>query len=447
MKRGFIFDINKCVGCEACVVACQIENDEVQSELWRSVSTFNSFQHPALPLFSLSLACNHCEHPLCLTGCPANAFQIDPVYHTVDHNPDRCIGCRYCTWMCPYDAPKFAAVKGIIEKCTLCKDRIADGQLPNCANLCPTGALDYGEIENHTPIALPGFTEKGIWPAVKIIPLRRKTPPLHAAALLTSDNEGLFEEMTGRSKRKSTVKSEWPLIAFTLLAAFLVAAVAASSFGDPPLSFATFIVLAGAGMMVSTLHLGKPERAWRALLNVRSSWLSREIALFTLFIVLSGASMAMSLPQTFLIVSTLAGIAMLISIEMVYAVVEGGTLPSIKSGSVFMNALLFFAILAHMPILAAVSLVLDFGLYVREMLTLRRSGTRRFVSVSRIALGFVLPMVLLVSQESTWTLAFFVTAGEAINRVEFYLDLDIMSPKRQIQKDVHRELAMTATGG
>jgi Fe-S-cluster-containing dehydrogenase component len=444
MRTGFIFDLNKCVGCEACVVACQIENHAVQTEPWRSVNTFNTFRHPSLPLFSMSLACNHCDDPLCLSGCPANAYQVDPVYHTVDHNSERCIGCRYCTWMCPYDAPKYAGFKGTVEKCTLCKERIVAGGLPNCASLCPTGALEYGEVDNHTEVDIPGFTDKGIWPAIRIIPLRRKGPPLHTASALSSDEQALFKGMAAKTTRKSSLKSEWPLIAFTVIAAFLVAAVSASLFGDPTLSPMGFMAVAVAGVIVSALHLGKPHRAWRALLNVRSSWLSREIALFSLFVILSGATLTLPLPMPFMAVSVLIGVAALIAIDMVYAVVEGFSLPSVRSGSVLMTGLLFFAVLVQSTFLAAALLILSCAIYLRGCLTSGRYGGRLLVSAARIAVGYLLPLLLLFTQENSWTLALCVATGEVINRAEFYLDLDIITPGRQIQKDVQRGLALPA---
>jgi Fe-S-cluster-containing dehydrogenase component/DMSO reductase anchor subunit len=444
MRTGFIFDLNKCVGCEACVVACQIENHGIQTELWRSVHTFNTFRHPSLPLFSLSLACNHCDDPLCLSGCPANAFCIDPVYHTVDHTPDHCIGCRYCTWMCPYDAPKYAGVKGSIEKCTLCKERIVAGGMPNCANLCPTGALEYGEVDSRAAIDVPGFTDKGIWPAIRVIPLRRKNPPLHATSALSSDEQALFKRMSAKTNSKSSLKSEWPLIAFTMIAAFLVATASASLFGDSPMSPTGFMAFAIAGLIISALHLGKPHKAWRALLNVRSSWLSREIALFSLFVILSGSTLALSLPMPFMVASALTGVAALVAIDMVYAVVEGVSLPSIRSGSVLMSGLLFFAVLVQISFLLAALLLLSCGFYMRGLLREGRHGGRRLFSAVRIAVGFLLPLILLFTQQSSWILAFCVATGEVINRAEFYLDLDIITPGGQIQKDIQLGLALPA---
>ena len=446
MRKGFSFDLNKCVGCEACVVACQIENHELQGESWRSISTFNSFQHPALPLFHFSLACNHCDDPLCLTGCPTNAFSMDPIHHTIDHNQDRCIGCRYCTWTCPYDAPKYVSAKGTIEKCTLCKERIVDGGKPNCANLCPTGALGFGEIDTKMATNVTGFTDSGIWPGIKIVPLRKKGRPLSANRLLTENENLLFRNVQFSDERKSTLKTEWPLVLFTLLAAFLFAVTAARLLGAPLLDPEIFIALAVGGLIVSTIHLGKPLESWRALLNVRSSWLSREIVAYSLFLCSSGIYLLVSPTRTIGVVSMILGLATLVSIDMVYATVEQRSAPVEKSGSVLLTGLLFLAVLAQIFLLLIAILVGNCVLYIRELLkTKRRNLPRVLASAVRIAAGFVLPLLLLFVQGDRWFVLMFVLIGESINRAEFYLDLDIVTPRRQIERDMLKALGSLTT--
>jgi Fe-S-cluster-containing dehydrogenase component len=446
MRTGFIFDLNKCVGCEACTVACQIENHGKQSESWRSISTFNPFQHPALPLFHFSLACNHCEKPSCLTSCPANAFSMDPIHHTVDHNPDRCIGCGYCTWTCPYDAPKYVTAKGTIEKCTLCKERIVDGRKPNCANLCPTGALDFGEIESKGTTDVLGFTEKGIWPGIKIIALRMEGPPLTATSLSDDKKTLLVPKPETRSPLKSTLKSEWPLVLFTLLAAFLFAVVAAAMLSAPLLDSIAYIALAVGGMIVSTMHLGKPLNAWRALVNARSSWLSREIVAYSLFLGVSGLFFLVW-PTTMLgIVSMLLGLATLVSIDMVYAIVDHRSIRGEKSGSIVITGILFFAVFAQLPLFSIVMLLGSGVVYIRELLIARRRSLQRLlVSSVRIVAGYVLPLVLLSVHGNFIVLAMSVLIGEGINRAEFYLDLDIVTPERQIESDFAKKLALTGS--
>jgi len=445
MRKGFIFDLNKCVGCEACVVACQIENHELQSEPWRSISTFNAFQHPALPLFHFSLACNHCDDPLCLTGCPANAFSIEPVHHTVDHNQELCIGCRYCTWICPYDAPKYIKAKGVIEKCTLCKERILEGRKPNCANLCPTGALDFGEIETKVATDVLGFTDKGLWPGITVIPLRKKERPLSAIHSLTEKEGELFRQTQVKDERNTSLKSEWPLIVFTLLTAFLFAVTAAALLNAPLLNPFAFITSAIAGLVVSAVHLGNAAKAWRAVLNLRSSWLSREIVAYSLFLCSSGFFLLVSRTISVGIVSTLMGLAALVSIDMVYATVERRSRPVEKSASVVATGILLFAVLAHVSPLLIAILAGKCFFYVMELLkSRRRSLVRLLASGVRMAAGFVLPLLLLGPEQNVWFVVMFVLIGESINRAEFYLDLDIVTPSRQIERDTLRELTLHA---
>jgi len=137
----FTFDPNKCVGCGACTVACMNENGFQYFGSWRSVDSSSSF--PELPLFYLSMSCNHCEDAPCMKNCPALAFFRTEKSGAVLVDQDKCIGCKYCTWACPYDAPKFNKNLGVIEKCTFCDHRLEQGIEPACSQLCPTDALGF----------------------------------------------------------------------------------------------------------------------------------------------------------------------------------------------------------------------------------------------------------------------------------------------------------------
>ena len=146
-QKGFVFDINKCTGCQACSIACEIENELEPGADWRQVTTFNERHVPGVLSFHLSVACNHCVDPPCMKNCPALAYSKDAVTGAVTVDPDLCIGCRYCTWACPYDAPRFNTASGVVEKCTFCQHRLEDGLEPACVTSCPTGAL---KLADHT---------------------------------------------------------------------------------------------------------------------------------------------------------------------------------------------------------------------------------------------------------------------------------------------------------
>ena len=141
MPNSFVFDPNRCTGCGACQLACSIENQLGPAKSWRRIETFNPRNHPQAPVFHLSLACNHCNEPACMYACPALAYSRDGRTGAVILDENKCIGCKYCSWACPFDAPRFDAARGVMSKCTFCNHRLADGLAPACASLCPTGAL------------------------------------------------------------------------------------------------------------------------------------------------------------------------------------------------------------------------------------------------------------------------------------------------------------------
>ncbi len=119
MRGAFVFDPDRCTGCQACELACSIENQLGPDRSWRGVLTFNERAWPGVPLFHLSLACNHCEEPACMHSCPALAYERDAATGAVLIRTELCIGCRYCSWACPYGAPQFEPEAGVMGKCTL----------------------------------------------------------------------------------------------------------------------------------------------------------------------------------------------------------------------------------------------------------------------------------------------------------------------------------------
>jgi Fe-S-cluster-containing dehydrogenase component len=114
----FVLDLDRCTGCEACVVACNTENSVSDELSWRRIHTYNSQRLATSPVFHFTLACNHCLEPACMHNCPANAYTKDPSTGAVLIDQELCMGCRYCSWVCPYEAPQFNADSGVMEKCT-----------------------------------------------------------------------------------------------------------------------------------------------------------------------------------------------------------------------------------------------------------------------------------------------------------------------------------------
>jgi len=145
MKSAILFDSTKCIGCEACVAACKEKNNlpptvdpKLTAYTWTVVEQRDN-------AFARRM-CMHCESPTCASVCPVGAFQKQPD-GPVTYDASRCMGCRYCVMACPFGVPKYQWDRAvpIVQKCIMCPDRIARGQAPACASVCPTGATTFGD--------------------------------------------------------------------------------------------------------------------------------------------------------------------------------------------------------------------------------------------------------------------------------------------------------------
>jgi anaerobic dimethyl sulfoxide reductase subunit B (iron-sulfur subunit) len=154
-QLGFYVDIEKCTGCKACQVACKDKNDLPEGIRWRRVFQYEGGQWvnqdgTMIPsnvyAYAVSAACMHCQNPVCTQVCPAGAItKRDDGIVLIDQ--DKCIGCRYCSWACPYGAPQFDAAQGVMTKCTMCADLVDKGERPACVEACPYRALDFGPLD------------------------------------------------------------------------------------------------------------------------------------------------------------------------------------------------------------------------------------------------------------------------------------------------------------
>lgn len=146
-RLAVLIDLRKCIGCNACVLACKSEND-VPLGVWRSwVKRVEKGRYPHVREFFLPILCNNCENPICVTVCPVNAGIIRPD-GIVYIDPHRCIGCRYCMASCPYGVRYINPQKKIAEKCYWCHHRVDAGLQPACVQACPTGAMLFGDLKN-----------------------------------------------------------------------------------------------------------------------------------------------------------------------------------------------------------------------------------------------------------------------------------------------------------
>ena len=153
---AFLVDTTRCINCKTCEIACKDINASVVGVRIRRVRTFEGGEFPRVFAYNISMSCNHCEDPACLSGCPAGAYTKRPGDGVVVHDPDRCIGCRYCTWVCPYGSPQYDDTVGRIRKCDMCVGEMEAGREPACVASCPTRVIEVGRLADL--VERPGAT-------------------------------------------------------------------------------------------------------------------------------------------------------------------------------------------------------------------------------------------------------------------------------------------------
>ena len=318
-QHGFHFSADHCIGCHACEAACSEKNDLPAHISFRSVGYLEGGSYPAFKRLNISMACNHCDDPVCLKGCPTRAYTKFAEYGAVLQDPDICFGCGYCTWVCPYNAPQLDLEKGQVSKCNMCVDRLEVGLKPACAAACLGGALDFGIIESkpenreQAKIKIPGFPDPSItnpnirFQQVKSLPRemnRTDSVPMQ----YQRDEQGQGDHKP-KSRDDMYNDMEWnlpklrsredPLVVFTLITqatigAFLLLFFGPMFFGMESLAAESNPVTRGVllfsiiaaqvyGLFTSTMHLGKPHRFYRAFNNLKFSPVSREVAAIALF--------------------------------------------------------------------------------------------------------------------------------------------------------------------
>lgn len=434
----FFHDLNTCVGCHACLLACANENGLAAGTSWRRVVTFNDGRAPGLPVFHLSLACNHCLEAPCLRQCPARAIGRDERTGAVLIAEESCVGCRYCSWVCPFDAPQFDPRIGVMRKCTLCHERLLAGAHPACVSLCPTGALRLGELGSDGEPSVVGFEDHGMRPGVRFRALRRRSG---GASDLDREEapRGAAAAAAAPGGRGLSLRSEWSLLAFTSTAIVLVAMIWSSALGGLRPPFLVFLALAAAALAVSLVHLGRPFRALRALANWRSSWLSREVIAYGAFV--GAGAGALWLPDAAPLPTVLAaalGVGCLHCVDRVYLAMAqerrapGDTVAAIGSG-------LFLAGVFS----AAPALAVPAGAARLAGFLLRPGGRSHLFAACRVGLGFLVPLVLWPGDAShrLWPAALGAVLGEVLDRAGFYASLRLASPRSTMLRATSAALA------
>ena len=196
-RLAMVIDLQHCTGCGGCAISCKSENNVQRGNFWAKVKTSTKGKFPNVGFEALPTLCNHCENAPCVRGCPTGAMHKGYGNITM-HSPKKCIGCKTCMAMCPYDvisrhnvaphphwksddalikgctsSPKEVTAKvkgnvipnyndarekarpgsglrykGIVEKCTLCDHRVKKGLLPHCVISCPCNARIMGDLND-----------------------------------------------------------------------------------------------------------------------------------------------------------------------------------------------------------------------------------------------------------------------------------------------------------
>ena len=196
-KLAMVIDLHRCTGCGGCIISCLSENNIQTGVTWAKAISKTVGKFPNIRFDFIPTLCNHCDKAPCVRSCPTGAMHKDDGGITA-HNPEKCIGCKTCKAMCPYDVISLNATethrfwrstdaaiegctssaqqvtqkvkgdvlpyynkdkdttypgaalryKGIAEKCTFCDHRVKNGQLPYCVDSCPARARIFGDLND-----------------------------------------------------------------------------------------------------------------------------------------------------------------------------------------------------------------------------------------------------------------------------------------------------------
>ena len=203
-KLGLVIDLDICVGCHACAVACKEWNDggefgplpdenphgaQPLGVWFNRVHTYEieptQESAPAMTVH-FPRSCLHCETPDCVTVCPTGASYKRVEDGIVLIDADKCIGCKLCSWACPYGAREYSEVRGVMQKCTLCVDRIYNESFeeidrqPACVMACPTRARHFGDLGDADSAVSKLVAERGgydLMPETGYRPVNKYLPP------------------------------------------------------------------------------------------------------------------------------------------------------------------------------------------------------------------------------------------------------------------------------
>jgi formate dehydrogenase iron-sulfur subunit len=375
------------------------------------------------------------------------------------------MGCGYCAWACPYAVPQYNPELGRMTKCNFCFDEIDQGKLPACVAACPMRVLDFVEVSseqysvsnNQYSVTSGGY--QGLWekPASEHpfpLPAFSRTEPHLAIKPHVGMGNGLEKAISNReeiqtqsSQRKTFANlDELPLVAFTLLAQMSAGMAVALLFFQPfdtaspvravssTFNLLTIGLLLGLGGLISFLHLGTKKNAWRAVLHLRKSWLSREILVIGLF----GASWLAAFTEYWflntaycLLVTTPLGIALVYSMTQVYRLRAAPAWDSWRTGAAFflsagtlgLTGIAFGTGMGAVAIPLLFLLSAEAGMLVSARSWFEQTANRWRLGLSGLAMVGVLMSLFVPGQVGAWMIFpifLLVVIEEIIGRWLFY---------------------------
>jgi anaerobic dimethyl sulfoxide reductase subunit B (iron-sulfur subunit) len=461
MTYAFTFDASACSGCKACQEACKDKNNLPVGVMWRRVvevsggewvgdgssakiGDSNQFERPAPTIwensvfaYNLSIACNHCVHPKCAGVCPTDAY-IHREDGIVYIDPNKCMGCGYCAWACPYNAPRYNFELGQMAKCNFCFDNIDAGLPPSCVAACPMRVLDFVEVDDGGDALRLRSGRKNLWeiPAIEHpfpLPTLSRTEP-HLAVKPHKAMSNSLEKMIGNYEeiRPKKQKSETSLVAFTLLTQMSVGMAWAGLWMTDTIPLIPYLLIGlclAIGGFFSFAHLGAKRNAWRAPFHLKKSWLSREILTAGLFG--AGWLAGFVLPEIKWGTSLL-GVGLIFSMAMVYRLhvmpawdtwrtTAGFFVTAALLGQSAMNVLLGGRMLAWGVVV--VLLAVELAMMLSAKPKAKGSVTSLRVGLSAAAMLGAGILLLASNPFGVWIsliLFLLITAEEIIGRAQFY---------------------------
>jgi sulfite dehydrogenase (quinone) subunit SoeB len=202
-QLGLVIDLDTCVGCQACATSCKEWNAQgeggpltdtdpqgadVSGPWYNRIHGYEvkDAGNDDSRIVNFPRSCLHCAEPACVTVCPTGASYKRAEDGIVLVNPETCIGCKLCSWACPYGAREYDYTQGVMKKCTLCVDRIynenllEDDRVPACVRACPTGARHFGDLGDKDSAVSKLVEERGgfdLFPSMGFKPTNKYLPP------------------------------------------------------------------------------------------------------------------------------------------------------------------------------------------------------------------------------------------------------------------------------